>query len=111
MLSVFFLLLASPAPHAAWASARRRALQDSIAACEYGHEGYIVELDTTRAGVAGPDRMARLEKLVHDATKPSGWTTKPGQHGASAAAGVTRRLYAISALAVEVIAEHRHRHT
>ena len=103
----------------AWTTARRRALQDSIAACEHGHgarfidqaghssarsvSSYIVQLDTKRAGVSGLDRMSRLEKLIRDATK----TTSGAQHGASAPARVTRHLDAISAVAVELGSDAR----
>ena len=66
-LSIIALLAsAAAAPlHAAWTSARRRALQSSVSACEHGHgRGYIVELDTERTHAYGPACMARLEQLI-----------------------------------------------
>ena len=70
------------------ATARRRILQASIESCEHGHAGYIVELDTSRVGTFGAtgDIMARLDKLVEEATKP----TSLFQTSAGAGSVVTR---------------------
>ena len=92
---------ATPAANTTATSARRGALQASKDACEHGHIGYIVELDTARATAAGGGGIDRLEALIDEATKPR--ARRDG--AASAPAAITRRLAAISAVAAELDAD------
>ena len=94
---------AAPPPHAgaARASTRRHALQASKDSCEYGHHGYIIELDTARSGTSSSGCIARLEALIAEATKPRARQTG----AASAPVAITRHLAAISAVAAELDTE------